>query len=310
MHKLHAGSGDSAIRVSLPIGERREVSADAMQQEIVKDVLFAMETDRLELPLLPDMAFNVRKLLSDPDSSTSQFVDLLSTDLTISLYIIKAANSAAFSPGQPVGNLYDAIPRLGFRLLYSMVVNITLTQLFQAKSPLIDRRLRELWAHSQRVAANCYVLALPHKHLKPEDAMLAGLVHDIGALPLYLYTDHRHPEASPAVLDDLIEKFSAPVGARLLRSWRFPDGLVEVAANHGDLRRINSTGKADYVDVVTVANLQLPGAAENVVWKGAYAAERLNYYAGDCRDFLLNHAEQFEAVSDMMGLRMAPTAPN
>ena len=41
-----------------------------------------------------------------------------------------------------------------------------------------------LWAHSIEVAATSQVLARSVTHLDPEEALLAGLLHDIGALPI------------------------------------------------------------------------------------------------------------------------------
>jgi HD-like signal output (HDOD) protein len=173
------------------------------QQAIVNEVLSALSSDQLDLPVLPDMALKIQALLEDPDSSIGQFVQLISTDLGVILHIMKAANIAAFSNGQRVSNLNDAILRLGYRMLYSIIMNITLTKLFQAESAVVNDKLAALWEYSREVAANCYVLAQKNKYLKPEDAMLAGLIHDIGALPLYLYADRHYPEIDPATLENL-----------------------------------------------------------------------------------------------------------
>jgi HD-like signal output (HDOD) protein len=275
------------------------------QQVIVAEVLTALEADRLDLPVLPDMAFKVRALLDDPDSSVGQFVQLISTDLTITLFIMKAANIAAFSNGQRVGNLRDAVLRLGYRMLYSMVLNITLTQLFQAHSLLINQKLKKLWERSRIVAANSYVLAQKKRHLKPEDAVLAGLVHEIGALPLYLYADRYYPEIDEETLESLISTFSAPISLKLLQSWNFPDELIDVVADKIDLRCTPRSDRADYVDVVSMANLQMQGESKVVEWRNVLAAERLGYYAGDCKNFFVNHAEQFVAIKGMLGMSMA-----
>jgi HD-like signal output (HDOD) protein len=159
------------------------------------------------------------------------------------------------------------------------------------------------------VAANSYVLAQQKRHLKPEDAMLAGLVHDIGALPLYLYADRHYPEINPTTLEEMISKFSASVGIKLLQSWNFPAELVNVVVDHENQRRIPLWGAADYVDVVTMAKLQIQAAtAQTVSWRNVFAAERLGYYPGDCRNFVSNHAEQFAAVNDMLGIGVAQAA--
>ena len=293
-----AALADTDMGVLLPLAS----SASAKQQEIVSEVLAALKADQLELPVLPDMAFKVRALLADPDSSTGQFVQLISNDLAISLYLIKAANVAALSNGKPVGNLSDAIPRLGYRMLYSMVLNITLTRLFHASNPVINQKLKELWEHSRVVAANSYVLAQEQSSLKPEDAILAGLVHEIGALPLYLYADRYHPEMDPVTLEGLISTFSPVVGFRLLQSWNFPDALVDIAAEQLGLWIKPQSDVPDYVDVVTMAKLQTHETDADFSWRNIPAAERLGYYPGDCKNFMINHADQFAVVNQILGI--------
>lgn len=272
----------------------------AEQQAIVAEVLAALEADRLDLPVLPDIASKVQNLINDPDSSIGQFVQLLSTDLSISLYLIKAANTAVLSNGHYVGNLYDAIPRLGYRALYSLVMNIILTKLFRAKNLPINQKLKELWNQCQKVAANSYVLAQQHKHLKPEDAMLIGLVHEIGTLPLCLYADRHYPRINAKSLEVLISTFSAPISFQLLQSWNFPEELVDVVADKVSLLSANETDTPNYVDVVTMANLLTQGATKPIIWKNVIAAERLGYYPSDCKSFFSNHAEQFAVVNAML----------
>lgn len=290
-----------SVNYNLSLLGTSSTSLSANQKVIIDEVLCALESDQLDLPVLPDMALKIRKLLDDPDSSIGQFVQLLSSDLSISLYLIKAANSAAFSTGQQVGNLRDAIPRLGYKLLYSMVLSITLTKLFNANSPLINNKLKELLEKSRIVAANSYVLAQRKKHLKPEDAVLAGLVHEIGALPLYLYADRNYPGIDAQSLELLITTFSAPIGICLLKSWNFPNELIDVIADQLDMRSRAASQAADYVDIVTMANLQLQAAKTPVSWRNVSAAERLGYYPGDCKNMLLVQASQFEAANALLG---------
>lgn len=270
------------------------------EQAIAADVLAALEAGQLDLPILPDMALKIRNLLDNPNVSADHLVRLLAADPVISMHIIKVANSAALSNGHPVGNLRDAIFRMGYRMLRSLVMNITMTKLFQASSPLINQQLKGLWEHSRKVAANCYVLAKQHRHLSPEQAMLAGLVHDIGALPLCLYADRQHSHLDQATLEELIRKFAATIGTRLLQSWNFPAELVEIVSGHENLHRTNASGLADYVDVVTMANLQMHETAKFVAWENVSAAARLGYNVMGCQSFLSSHADQLAAAQGML----------
>lgn len=271
------------------------------QPTIIAEVFSALEEGSLDLPTLPDMARKIQDLIDDPNVSAHQVVNLLSADPAVSMHIIRAANSAAFNDGKSVDNLRNAISRLGYRMLRSMVINITMTKLFQASSPLIHQQLKKLWGHSREVAANCYVLARQQNHLKPDVAMLAGLVHDIGALPIYLHADRHHSHLDQVTLEDMVCKFSSVIGAKLLQSWNFPVELIDVVSGHENLQRVNDSGAADYADVVTMANL-LHGSAKLIAWRNVFAAERLGYYATDCQNFLSNHAEQLAAAKEMLGI--------
>ena len=274
------------------------------EQKIAAEIFAALEAGQLDLPTLPDMAIKIRESLENTNVPVEKLIHLLSTDPVVTVHIIKAANSSAFNNSRKVDNLRDAISRLGYRLLYSIVMNITLTKLFRAESLQIDRALRKLWQHSREVAANCYVLAEQRKHLSPEVAMLVGLVHDIGALPLYLYADRLRSSLDPATLDALISNHAATISPKLLQNWDFPDSLVNIVAAHENPVHITSPDMADYVDVLTMANLQMQGTAKPVAWRNVLAAERLGYYPGDCVNFLSGHAEQIFVVKGMLGVNV------
>ena len=87
-------------------------------------------------------------------------------------------------------------------------------------------------------------------------SLLGGLVHDIGALPILSRVEDV-PEIlnDEVLLDKVISETHSRIGQRILDKWNFPPELVAVAAEHEDLTR-NSGGDIDYVDVITVANLQ------------------------------------------------------
>lgn len=275
------------------------------QQAVAAELFAALEKGRLELPTLPEMAMRIRDAIDDPNVSAEALIRLLTTDPSVSAQIIKTANSAAFSSGNPVNDLRTAISRLGYRMLRNMVMLMTMSKLFKAKSPIISQELQRLWDHSREVAANSYVLALHQKHLKPDQAMLAGLVHDLGALPLCVYADRHHPRLDKETLEGLIRKFQAKVGVKLLASWNFPPELVEIVSQHENLQRATADGLPDYIDVVAVANLMIPATVKFVAWENVHAAKRLGYSAGQCQNFLSTHAEQISVVRQMLGFSVA-----
>ena len=271
------------------------------QQSIADEVLSAIESGKLELPTLPDVAIKIRELIDDPNVSADQLVNLLSADPVVSAHIIKAANSAA-AGGLRVDTLRAAIARLGYRMLRNLVMSVAVGNIFKASSPIIDRHLKRLWEHSRVVAANSFVLALHQKHLKPEQAMLAGMVHNLGALPLCIYANRFHPRLEQAALEELVRRFSTRVGVALLHNWHFPPEIIEVVAGYENLQRTNDSGMADYADVVTIANLQMPATAKFVAWQNISAATRLGCDPARCINFLVDYADQLNIAGEMLGL--------
>ncbi|OIO10328.1 MAG: hypothetical protein AUJ80_03335 [Gallionellaceae bacterium CG1_02_60_325] len=271
------------------------------QQSIADEVLSAIESGKLDLPTLPDVAIKIRKLIDDPNVSAEQLVNLLSGDPVISAHIIKAANSAA-TGGVRVNTLRTAIARLGYRMLHNLVISVTMKKLFKANSQVIDQHLKCLWEHSRVVAANSFVLALHQKHLKPEQAMLAGMVHNLGALPLCIYADRFHPGLEQAQLEQLVRRFSARVGVALLENWHFPPDIVAVVAGYENLQRTKASGEADYVDVVTIANLLIAGSAKFVAWQNVSAVARLGCNPDGCVNFLADYAQQLDIAREMLNL--------
>jgi len=271
------------------------------QQSIADEVLSAIESGKLELPTLPDVAIKIRELIDDPNVSADQLVNLLSADPVVSAHIIKAANSAA-AGGLRVDTLRAAIARLGYRMLRNLVMSVAVGNIFKASSPIIDRHLKRLWEHSRVVAANSFVLALHQKHLKPEQAMLAGMVHNLGALPLCIYANRFHPRLEQAALEELVRRFSTRVGVALLHNWHFPPEIIEVVAGYENLQRTNDSGMADYADVVTIANLQIPATAKFVAWQNISAATRLGCDPARCINFLVDYADQLNIAGEMLGL--------
>ncbi len=280
----------------------------AEQQSFLEEVLASIDNKELILPTLPDAALKLRKLIDDPNVSASQVVLAISSDPVISAQVIKTANSAAFYGKPPVGDVTDAVSRLGYRLLHNTVLAITVGKMFHSNNSVINKRLKSVWEHSREVASISYVIALHQKHLQPDHAMMAGLIHDIGALPVCLFAEQKGMELDAETLDSLILKCHEQVGLRLLKNWNFPQDLIDVAAEHENFHRDEgSATKANYTDVVIVANLQERVTAKVTAWNNIAAVKKLGLTPEDCQNFLERFAEQISVMQGMLGIAKSTT---
>jgi len=226
-----------------------------MEEQFIKELLDDLENDNLVLPTLPEVAIKVRDTLEDESMGLADVAKIVTTDTALSARLIQIANSPLLRASREIESVEAAITRMGANMVRNLVTSIVMEQMFQATSDATDKRLRQVWEHSSEVAAISHALASQFTKLPSDQALLAGLVHDIGALPI-LSRAEDVPELieDEALLDNIIAKTHTQIGEAILRKWNFPDELIAVVAEHENLTR--NSAQTDLVDVVMVANLQ------------------------------------------------------
>jgi HD-like signal output (HDOD) protein len=234
----------------------------SIEDRFYRIVVEALARDRLTLPTLPEVALRIRELLQDDDVTVASLAAEIHRDPAIAVRLIRVANSAAMRSGRSVENVQQAVTRLGLQYTRLLVDGLALEQMFVARNPQLKQRLLRSWQQSVDVAALSQVLAAQCTLLQPEMAMLGGLVHRVGALPIVkLAETHAAALASEAELDMVIEHLAPRIGRMVLQAWHFPADLVEVPMLWPDFTREHE-GSADYADVVTVAVLRTLGASD------------------------------------------------
>ncbi len=215
-----------------------------------------LEKDRLVLPTLPEVALKVRDTLEDDNSSMIDVAKVITNDAALSARLIQISNSPLLRANRKIETVEAAVTRMGSNMVRNLITSIAMEQMFQATSDATDKRLRAVWENSTQIAAIASALSMPHPGLQTDQALLAGLVHDIGTLPI-LSRAEDYPDLldNETALDRIIASAHVKIGAAILRAWNFSDDLIRVAAEHENLSR-NHAGPPDYVDIVIVANLQ------------------------------------------------------
>lgn len=226
------------------------------REVFVKELIHDLESGDLQLPTLPEVALRVRDAVEDEDATANRIAEIIAMDAALSARLIHVANSPLYRGRKEIDRLPMVVARLGNSLVRSLVTSQVMKQMFQATSDAVDQRLRGVWEHSVQVAAIARALAAQFTKVPPDQAMLAGLLHDIGVLPVLYRAEERDDLLEDTdLLDDLIRELHGCIGAAILRHWKFPASLVAVAAEHENLQRSHD-GPADLIDVVQVANLQ------------------------------------------------------
>ena len=225
--------------------------AEKVQQELIQ----AIENDELVLPTLPEVALKVREAAEDPNVGIADLAKVIGNDAALTARIIKVVNSPLLRTSKEITDLSMAINRLGINYTCNLATGLAMEQMFQATSNVVDKKMREVWNKSTEIAGICHVLCKHYTRLLPDQATLAGLVHQIGALPILTYAeDHNELLSDSISLNHVIEQIHPIIGDKILRTWDFPEPIACIPSQFLDFQR--NSAKVDYVDIVQVAMLQ------------------------------------------------------
>lgn len=235
------------------------------QEEFYNTILEELDNGTLVLPTLPEVALRVRDVVDEPDVTAKQLAEIITTDAALSTRLLKVANSALYRGRIPTETVQMAVSRLGLTMVRNLVISLVMEQMFQATSNRLDKRLHELWEQSTEIAAACQIIASKHKGIKNDEAMLAGLIHSVGVLPILIKAEEV-PELmnDSSLLDDVIESLHTKIGKAILENWDFPANLVAVASDYNNYDWDSENGP-DLVDVVQVAVIQSYANTEKAI---------------------------------------------
>lgn len=281
-----------------------------MKSEEAMVLLRAIQSDidagRLILPTLPDTATQIRQAIQrDPGLSAETLANIIESDVATATHLVNAANSAMYGKGGDVGSVKQAIQRLGNFATSQLVCSFVIRQLFNDSSNYQRQYLKQIWQDSVNIASLSRAFAMFAPHLDPEEAMLAGLTHQIGKLPIIKYYANLAPDAyDKAVLDYVLNQTHGTLGHHILQTWKFPKPLIEVPLYYRQFDRVHRT-PADYADLVQVAYLQSIAGTDHpdasTDWSSVAAFEKLGF---DTDDALLDDTdlaaqlEQLKAILD------------
>ena len=226
------------------------------EKDFLEYILAAIENNKLALPTLPEVALSVRQAVNSGNASDAEISRIIANDPGLAARILQAANSPMFRATKKIESIQTAVTRMGHNTIRSLVISLAMQQIFKPKMLVLDKYFHTIWKHSVNVAAVSRALALRCGHLDKEQAMLAGLIHQIGKLPILTMAE-KFPEIAKdqSVLDRLLTNLHPTIGKLIMDKWEMPEPLSHVAWEYLDFDR-DSGEKADYVDLVQVAYVE------------------------------------------------------
>lgn len=231
-----------------------------------------LNTGRFILPSLPEVAFRIRELIDDPEVSMAKLAKLVNTDPAIATKLVKVSNSVMYRGINHCDDTQAAISRLGLITTKQLITSFAVLALFHTNSHSFKDHMQKVWQQSIEVAAYSYVLAKQLPRFNEEEALLAGLIHNIGEIVVLTYAERFYDLSTDEKrLTTAIETLRGKLGAMVLEKWDFSPELITVARESSDFTR-GSEGIAedgsdfDYCDLVQVAQIYvMSGDPDQVV---------------------------------------------
>ncbi|MDA8235256.1 MAG: HDOD domain-containing protein [Clostridia bacterium] len=194
------------------------------------------------LPALPGVAAQALAICNNPRATNVELAGVISMDQSLVAGILRLANSAYYGFSRKVSTVHDAIVLLGFHNIRSLVLASSVKS--QIDKPLQGYSLAkgEMWKHSLICAMTARDIAKRVKFPAPEEAFVAGLLHDIGKVVLNIHVGNLYQEILDKITtekipftvaeDEILGISHAEIGARVGEKWNLPKDLVDAIGNH------------------------------------------------------------------------------
>ncbi len=215
-------------------------AGDASHQalaDLLLELAQAAGRDDLACPTFVDASLSARMALSNPDLSVTQLAKVVSGEPLLSARVVAFANSAALHRGgKPVSDVKSAVMRVGQAAVRNIAVALALQQVSHARELDGARaQARELLEHGLEVGVLAHVLALHGGGAAPDDALFAGLVHDLGQFfALWRAAQYSALAGRLDEIRSLAHDHHAAVGARLLQTLGLAEAVVSAVRQHED----------------------------------------------------------------------------
>lgn len=195
----------------------------------------------IEIATLPEVTMRIIEVVQDHRSTAHDLHKIVSNDPALSARVLRVVNSAFYGlPGQ-IGSIDRAIMLLGLNAVKNIAIAASLTKMFNQQVPCDDFSGKDLWTHSVAVGAANKLITTAIGLALPDEAFLAGLIHDLGLVALLQCYNEKIPEIVDLVRsgvsfrtaeEQIIGADHQQIGMALAAKWKFPRSFQYVSGYH------------------------------------------------------------------------------
>lgn len=224
----------------------------------VKSLAEDLGNEDLELPGFPDTVVRLHRDLADESKSVQDIVVLINSEPALAARLIRLANSAAFNTaGREISDPRTAVTQLGFNVVRSTATAFAMRQMEQQEwlAP-VRSNLARIWRRSNGVAAICHVIGDEVEGVRADEAMAAGLFHQLGNL--YLLTcAHREglPVADNPGWEEIARGWHPTIARAFIEAWGMPEHVAAAVEGQDAVARGEYEDASQLTRLVSAAKL-------------------------------------------------------
>ncbi len=194
-----------------------------------------------EIGTLPQSLTAVLQVIDNPNSGASEIAEVISRDTSLTSRVLKMVNSAQYGRTRHVSRVSEAVTVMGLNSIKVLALSSSLFSIRPDDELFEQLNIKRMWRHFIETASTARNIAEEIGYPDPEEAFVAGIMHDVGTIMMILYFKEEYM----AVLNLLKEQrlgiipieeklfgFNhCEVGLALAKNWRLP-GRVSFAIMH------------------------------------------------------------------------------
>jgi HD-like signal output (HDOD) protein len=285
----------------LAVPTQRKTIHALVPAEFLKELSEELASGDIRLPSFPGVAQRVQKALEDPRATPAKVARVIGIDAALAVRILQLANSAFLNPSaKPITELQQAVNRLGHQLVRCTAVSFALQQMTKSGEAVLRPQLHDLWRKGTLVASIAYVLARETGAAHPDEALVAGLMHNIGSLYIIMRA-HQHGAAlgPDEAATRLLNQGQPRIAGAILGHWKFAPAIVSAVSNQ-NAANFPLTEAGPLTDVLIAAISLVPCVFSRELLDETVTAiapfQRLALDAADCKRLLSTTAEQIKSL--------------
>jgi len=189
----------------------------------------------------PTILREILDLINDQDVSNKDLSNIILKDPSLTERLLRVANSSYYGVSRDVTSINQAILVIGLKAVKYYILSITVFNQVMTKKYKGNLDQKHLWTHFLEVAVTSRKIAEHINYEMPEEAYVAGLLHDIGVILL----ESNFPDDYKKVIEYTkrgeelcrAEKIvfgldHQEVAAFVTKKWNMPEKLREPLSRH------------------------------------------------------------------------------